>query len=112
MVAYYWSGGAPKPHEIVNISKSGFYLRTTELWSPNTMVRMRLERLHETEKGRKDSISVLARVVRIDEDGVGHEFVTSEVLHAVRSHEILPEMGTNKKELERFLERGSHSHRG
>lgn len=112
MVAFYWSGGAPKPHEIVNISKSGFYLRTKEFWLPDTMVRMRLERPHETEEGTKESISVLARVVRIDEDGVGHEFVTSELLHALRSHEILPKTGTNRKELERFLGRGSHSHKG
>lgn len=109
LVAFYWSGGAPKPHEIVNISKSGFYLRTKEIWSADTMVRMTLQKPHQTEEGARESISVLARVVRIDEDGVGHEFITSEALHAVRSHEILPEMGTNRKELEGFLGQGSHS---
>ncbi|HEY2470631.1 MAG TPA: PilZ domain-containing protein [Terracidiphilus sp.] len=103
MVAFYWSGGAPRPHEIVNISKTGFYLRTKELWLPDTLVRMTLQRPHEVQGSGRESISVLARVVRIDEDGVGHEFVTSDALRNVRSRDVLPEHGTNPKELEKFL---------
>ncbi len=103
LVAFYWTGGAPKPHEIVNISKSGFYVRTKDLWLPDTLVRMTLQRPdHNGQEGRR-TIGVLARVVRIDEDGVGHEFVTSEALSRTRSQEILPEKGTSSKELERFL---------
>lgn len=109
LVAFYWSGGAPRPHEIVNISKSGFYLRTKELWLPDTLVRMTLQRnprpdgQQEVEGSGSESIGVLARVVRIDEEGVGHEFVTTEALRNVRTRDVLPQDGTNSKELERFL---------
>lgn len=102
LVAFYWSGGAPRPHEIINISKSGFYLRTREFWSQNTLVRMTLQRPSAITRDLR-SISVLARVVRIDEDGVGHEFVTTEDLVALRSREIVPESGTNQADLESFL---------
>lgn len=103
LVAFYWSGGAPKPHEIVNISKSGFYVRTKDIWLPDTLVSMMLQRPDATESA-EESINVLARVVRVDQDGVGHEFVTTEALQSVRTRDVLPARGTNRKELERFLE--------
>ena len=102
LVAFYFTGGAPKPHEIVNISTSGLYLRSKEQWYPNTLVRMTLER-QDAEPDEKKSISVLARVVRIDKDGIGHEFVTTDVLKTLRARDFLPQQGTNRKELEKFL---------
>ena len=102
LVAYYWTGGAPVPHEILNISKSGLYLRSKELWSPNTLVRMTLEK-PDPEHGEKKSISILARVVRIDDGGIAHEFVTTEVLARLHARDFLPQQGTNRKELEKFL---------
>jgi hypothetical protein len=98
LVAYYYSGGTPRPYEIANISKTGFYMRTQQLWSPDTMVRMTLQR-----EDVKRSVSVLARVVRIDEGGVGHAFVTSDVLEALRSRDILPSQGTNLAEVFELL---------
>ena len=106
LLAFYWSGGTPKPHEVVNISKTGFYMRTTELWSVETLVRMTLQRPRREGKQKLDSVAVLARVVRIDEGGVGHEFVTTEALRAARSLDVMPSQGTNSKELDRFLEAG------
>jgi hypothetical protein len=106
LLAFYWSGGTPKPHEVVNISKTGFYMRTTELWSVETLVRMTLQRPRRSDRRKPDSVSVLARVVRIDEGGVGHEFVTTEALRAARSLDVMPSQGTNSKELDRFLEAG------
>ena len=100
LVAFYWTGGAPAPYEIVNISASGLYLRGQQMWSPDTLVRMTLERHAQAEK---KSITVLARVVRIDDGGGGHEFITSEILANLRIREFLPEHGTNRKELEKFL---------
>lgn len=102
MVAFYFTGGAPKGHEIVNISSSGLYLRSKELWSPNTLVRMTLER-EDPALGEKKSISVLARVVRVDDGGIGHEFITTEVLTHLRARDLLPQEGTNRKELDKFL---------
>jgi hypothetical protein len=104
LLAFYWSGGTPKPHEVVNISKTGFYMRTTELWSVETLVRMTLQRPRREDRLARDSVGVLARVVRIDEGGVGHEFVTTEALMAARSLDVMPSQGTNWKELDKFLE--------
>jgi hypothetical protein len=104
--AFYWSGGTPKPHEVVNISKTGFYMRTTELWSVETLVRMTLQRPRKDANQKLQSVGVLARVVRIDEGGVGHEFVTTEALLAARSLDVMPNQGTNSKELDKFLEAG------
>jgi hypothetical protein len=63
---------------------------------------MTMERQH-AELDEKKSITVLARVVRIDDEGIGHEFVTNEVLTNLRAQNFLPQQGTNRKELERFL---------
>lgn len=104
LVAFYWSGGTPRPHEVVNISMTGFYLRTRDLWSPDTLVRMTLQRGQSSEYQERQTIGILARVVRIDDEGVGHEFVTSRALLSVRTRDVLlPEHGTNEKELEEFL---------
>lgn len=101
LVAFYWSGGTPRPHEILNISKDGFYMRTKEVWSPDTLVRMTLQRSHDGPDHR--SISILARVVRVDDEGVGHEFVTTDILNHLRTRDVLPEHGTDRKQLEDFL---------
>lgn len=103
LVAFYWSGGNPRPHEVANISGSGFYLRTTEVWLPETLVRMVLQRPHSSDIGVRESLVVLARVVRVDGDGVGHEFVTSEALQKLRAFDILPQQGTDTKQLKKFL---------
>jgi hypothetical protein len=103
LVAFYWSGGAPRPHEVVNISRTGFYLRTSELWSPDTIVRMTLQMSQHKAGAEKKSLSVLTRVVRIDEGGAGHEFVTTEFIRGLKSRDILPEQGTSRKDLEKFL---------
>lgn len=103
LVAFYFSGGTPRPHEIVNISRTGLYLKTTELWSVETMVRMTLQRQAKDEPKKQESISVLTRVVRIDEGGVGHEFVTMEALMAKRGRDIMPDQGTDWRALDKFL---------
>jgi hypothetical protein len=80
LVAYYWDGAAPTSHTIQNISSNGFYLPTKERWLPGTMVTMTLQRTdmaHENS-GTEPHISVLSKVVRLDEDGVGFAFIPIE----------------------------------
>jgi hypothetical protein len=103
LVAFYWTGGAPRPHEVINISKSGLYLRTNDLWLPDTLVRMTLEKPIPYRRNKNESIGVLVRVVRIGSDGVGHEFITTEDLRRIRTPHVLPERGTSTRELENFL---------
>ena len=103
LVAFYWSGGSPKPHQVVDISDTGFYLLTEELWTPQTMLRVTLQRPDKEEGNPRHSITVLARVVRIGPNGVGHQFVMTESLKR-RSLDLLPEKGTDGKALKRFLQ--------
>jgi hypothetical protein len=101
MVAHYFTGGAPKPKNVADISMSGFYLLTDERWMPGTMIQMTLQKpCAQGEK--KQSINVLSRIVRRGSDGVAAEFVMPEALSRV-SHDIQPSQATDKLALARFL---------
>jgi hypothetical protein len=101
MVAHYYTGGAPKPHEVADISMTGFYLLTDDRWMPETMIQMTLQK--PCAKGeRKQSITILSRVVRRGSDGVGAEFVMPEGLDPL-SHDIQPSQATDRFALARFL---------
>jgi hypothetical protein len=80
LVAYYWDGAAPASHTIQNISSTGFYLVTKERWLPGTMVTMTLQRTDAAHgnSGAEPHISVLSKVVRLDEHGVGFSFIPLE----------------------------------
>jgi uncharacterized membrane protein (UPF0127 family) len=80
LVAYYWTGGTPQAHQIGDISSTGFYLLTKERWVPDTMIRMTLQRPGPKGDQAEEAISVISRVVRWGENGVGYEFVASKVL--------------------------------
>jgi PilZ domain len=76
LVAYYWTGGTPRPQMIGDISADGFYLLTEERWTIGTVIQMTLQRT-ETAGDTDHAISVLSRVVRSGTDGVGFEFEPS-----------------------------------
>lgn len=75
LVAYFFTGGAPRPHPIKDISVTGFYMCTNERWLPGTIVRVTLQMLDARPDGGRDSITVHSRVVRWGPDGGGFEFV-------------------------------------
>jgi hypothetical protein len=102
LVAYYWTGGLPRAHEVADISPIGFYLRTNAPWVLHTMVRMTLQRSDKKEGHPMHSITVLAKIVRIDPDGIGHEFVFNEMLNR-NTRDILPDEGTDIRALQKFL---------
>ena len=102
LVAYYWTGGLPRAHEVADISPMGFYLRTNAPWVLHTMVRMTLQRSDKKEGHPMHSITVLAKIVRIDPDGIGHEFVFNEMLNR-NTRDILPDAGTDIRALQKFL---------
>jgi hypothetical protein len=102
MVAYYFTGGAPRPHQVADISATGFYLLTEDSWIPDTMIQMTLQR--PTTKGQaKRSIAVLSKIVRKGADGVGTEFVMAQELDHRHSLDIMPKQATDKHALARFL---------
>ncbi|MCU1248005.1 MAG: hypothetical protein JWQ49_1034 [Edaphobacter sp.] len=101
LVAYYWDGAIPASHAIQNISSSGFYLVTKERWLPGTMVTMTLQRTdmaHENS-GTELHISVVSKVVRLDEHGVGFSFIPLEAHPG-----DLKSTHVGKRALNRFVE--------
>jgi len=101
MVAHYYTGGSPKPHEVADISMTGFYLLTEDRWMPETMIQMTLQK--PCAKGeRKQSITILSKIVRRGSDGVAARFVMPEDLDP-RSHDVQPSQATDKFTLARFL---------
>ena len=75
LVAYFFTGGAPRPHPIKDISVTGFYMCTNERWLPGTIIRVTLQMVEPRDDGGRDSITVHSRVVRWGPDGGGFEFV-------------------------------------
>lgn len=101
MVAHYYTGGAPKPHDVADISMTGIYLLTDDRWMPETMIQMTLQK--PCAKGeRKQSITVLAKIVRRGSDGVAAQFVTPETLDR-NSHDVQPTQTTDRFALARFI---------
>ena len=101
MVAHYYTGGPPTPHEIADISMTGLYLLTEDRWMPDTMIRMTLQK--PCAKGeRKQSITVMSKIVRRGSDGVAAQFVMAESLDP-HSHDVQPSQTTDKFALARFI---------
>jgi hypothetical protein len=104
LLAYYWEGGTPEPHEIKDVSSNGFYLLTPERWYPGTLVMVSLQRIGATENDADRSITVQAKVVRLGDDGVALELVTP-----MESPLNGPYRGTvngaDRKTVRRFLQR-------
>jgi hypothetical protein len=101
VVAHYFTGGAPKPHDVADISMGGMYLLTDDRWMPGTMIQMTLQKpCAQGEK--KQSINVLSRIIRRGSDGVAAEFIMPEALSHI-SHDIQPSQATDKFALARFL---------
>jgi|HubBroStandDraft_1064217.scaffolds.fasta_scaffold27616_4 hypothetical protein len=73
LVAYFFTGGTPTPHEVSDISTSGIYIITSERWYIGTIVRLTLSDRHDAKTER--SLTVNARVTRLGSDGVGFEFL-------------------------------------
>jgi hypothetical protein len=71
LVAHYWDGGAPKPHDIKDISLTGLYLVTEQRWYPGTLVMISLQKVGAAEDDPERTIMVNAKVIRSDAEGVG-----------------------------------------
>jgi hypothetical protein len=104
LAAYYWTGAAPKAHNIRDISSTGLYLVTEERWYPGTLVLMTLQDTEGGDTGAEASIAVHSRAVRWGSDGVGLQFVLPGDT-APRSGANPVSDGVDRKELDRFLQR-------
>jgi hypothetical protein len=102
LVAFYFTGGAPQPYNVADISATGFYLVTRDQWMPETMIQMTLQKPVADGKQRRESLTVLTRIVRRGQDGIGAEFVMPETLDP-HSRDIKPGRATDRMALARFL---------
>ena len=78
IVAYFFTGGAPIPCDVGNVSLGGMYIHTTERWYPGTIVRMTLTDRRTPISDR--CITLNGMVVRWDNEGVGVHFVFQKEL--------------------------------
>jgi hypothetical protein len=101
MVAHYFTGGAPRPQTVADISMTGLYLLTEDRWMRGTMIQMTMQK-PSRDGERRQSIAVLARIVRRGTDGVGVEFVMPEAIDS-QAHDIQPSQATDRVALARFL---------
>ena len=103
ITAYFFTGGAPAPAEVRNISSLGMYVITTERWYPGTIIRVTLSDSRLPPNGR--AITVNGMAVRTDEEGVGMRFVfpkPSKRKNTHPDHRAMVE--TTRAEVRQFLE--------
>ena len=74
LVAFFWDGSTPVPHAIRDISTNGLFLLTAHRWYPGTLVTLTLQRTDKDDGGERPSITVKARVIRANEEGVAFRF--------------------------------------
>jgi len=80
LVAYYFTGGPPHAHRIENISVTGCYMHSDDLWMPGTIIRMTLQKIGTRGEKRGETITVHSRLVRLGAKGGAFEFVLSGFL--------------------------------
>jgi hypothetical protein len=107
LAAYFWTGSAPQPHAIRNISSTGMYIVTEERWYPGTLVQMTLRKADPDGMGPEASISLLTRVNRWGNDGVGLSFVVRDP-RAPRTGEARMSEAIDREVLDEFLARIGH----
>lgn len=75
LAAVHWEGPDPRQWNVGNISASGAYLLTTKNWNPGELLSLTLQRSGALENSPQRRITVQARAVRRDRDGVGVAFL-------------------------------------
>jgi len=104
LAAYYWTGAAPRPHDIRDISSTGLYVVTEERWYPGTLILMTLQPTGNGEESSEHSIAVHSRAVRWGNDGVGLQFIPLDTPETQGGPNPLLN-GVDQKHLDQFLQR-------
>ena len=102
LVAYYFTGGAPRSFQVGDMSETGLYLLTPERWAPGTLIQMTLHKKDGRGGAPKDSICVLSELVRVDENGAGFSFVLPDYRYLC-AYGLRPEEMLDRKSIERFM---------
>lgn len=101
MVAYFFTGGFPVPHEVRDISATGAYVYTQERWYPGTIVRLTLT--YVCEPGSERSISLDSSVVGNGDDGVGLQFVFADQSGSAQQTDNAM-MSSSRRQVKQFLQ--------
>jgi hypothetical protein len=99
--SYFWDGGAPRAHEIRDISSTGLYVVTDERWYPGTLIQMTLKKTFSEVAQNEAAITLMARANRWGNDGVGLSFVVRDP----RKPRDGDNEGVERELLDRFLAR-------
>jgi hypothetical protein len=75
LAAYHWIGSIPHLNPVRDISSTGAYLLTAQRWEPGELISLTLQRSGPFERSPEHRISVQARAVRWDDNGVAVSFV-------------------------------------
>ena len=106
LVAYFFTGNAPVPHPVRNLSTSGLFVITSERWYPGTVVRITLT--DERDPVLERSITVHASAIRATDDGVALRFVRREAAKVQPGHValVLDELieSSSAEEVETFIQ--------
>jgi hypothetical protein len=102
LAAYYWTGAAPAPHSVQDISLNGLFLLTGERWYPGTHLMLALQAAADTQDKTVKSLTVQAKVVRWGNDGVGLEFVLPEH-NGPNGARVFEEHTADRRSLEKYL---------
>jgi hypothetical protein len=106
LVAYFFTGGAPIAHEVLDISANGLYVLTKERWYPDTVIRVTLS--DQRDPSREISLTLHARAARSGADGVGLQFFLLEKKDLDRNNSLQendPTLVVTKNQLEDFVRR-------
>jgi len=106
LVAYFFTGSAPVPHQVRDISANGLYVITEERWYPDTVIRVTLS--DQRDPAREISLTLHARAARSGADGVGLQFFLFEKKDLERNSSLKendPAMVVTKDQLEDFVRR-------
>lgn len=77
--AYYSLGPLEKQAPVKNISPTGVYLYTADRWPPGTTVLLTMKGRRHSRAELEPQVSIPARVVRHDDEGIGMEFVLENI---------------------------------
>jgi hypothetical protein len=108
LVAFYWTGGAPRPQVVADISSRGLYLVAGDRWLPGTRVSMTLQRTDQKSETPGAWIAVDVNVIRRGKDGIGGAFIPpmpptmTGLAHTAARR---AEDSGDKETLERFVKR-------
>ena len=104
LVAYYWDGAQPMSHPVRDVSTIGFFLVTEQRWYMGTVLGVTLQRTDVDEDDPDRAISINAKVVRLEPDGVAFKFLLPESEKELRKLPNLPVPVVEKKKLQSFLD--------